>query len=495
MSFRSKPGRFDQSKIGYGCFVELFIDPTDKRARSLQLYEQIRAAIVEDRLAAGDRLTPTRIAAADLGVSRSTVSEAYRRLVAEGYVEGHAGGGTVVSRMPPPAIRRPRKGTALRPTARAAGIRSFGQPTGGPSIHDLRPGSVDPSLFPTTAWRRCLVRALDRPPGQYGDPLGAPELRSVLASWVNRSRGVTATGDEVVVTSGTGHGVDLVARVLVDPGAVVAVEEPGYPPVVELLRSHALQVAGVPVDGNGIVVDAIPRRARLVYVTPSHQYPLGAVMSRARRLELLRWATRNDAAIIEDDYDSELRYTSRPLEPLQRLDRDGRVIYTGTFSKILSPALRLGFLVAPPSLVPAIAANRQVCDWSPPGPTQTALAAMITDGHLDRLLRRSRAVYGERYRRWWAALGATLPAGYRRLPSQAGLHVAVVNPDAPGDPDLIATANARGIDFGSLRLNYHSSDPVGGLLLGFGAVPTATVPHAAEAVADLLAAAGRSRPA
>jgi GntR family transcriptional regulator / MocR family aminotransferase len=167
--------------------------------------------------------------------------------------------------------------------------------------------------------------------------------------------------------------------------------------------------SGVPVDRHGIIAEAIPARARMVYVTPSHQYPLGVVMARNRRLELLQWATRHNAAIIEDDYDSEFRHTARPLEPLQRLDRGGRVIYVGTFSKTLSPALRLGFLVAPRSLVPAIRAVRQVTDWCPPGMTQMALTAFIEHGHLDRHLRRARLTYRERRQRLWAALDV-LPA-------------------------------------------------------------------------------------
>lgn len=223
--------------------------------------------------------------------------------------------------------------SALEPTARAAAIAGDARTPHSEAAFDLRPGRVDPALFPGRDWRRAVVNALARVSPQYGDPAGTAELRGALARWVVRSRGVTATENELIVTSGSGHGIDLVARVLVNPGDVVAVEEPGYPPVAKLLRSQGLTVVGVPVDQHGIMVDAIPRQARLIYVTPSHQFPLGVVLARHRRLELLRWAGRNNAAVLEDDYDSEFRHVARPLEPLQRLDRDGRVIYVGTFSK------------------------------------------------------------------------------------------------------------------------------------------------------------------
>jgi GntR family transcriptional regulator/MocR family aminotransferase len=290
----------------------------------------------------------------------------------------------------------------------------------------------------------------------------------------------------VVVTSGAGHAIDLIARVLLDPGAVVAVEEPGYPQVVELLRAEGLHVVGVPVDEHGIVVDAIPSRARLVYVTPSHQYPLGMVMTRRRRLELLDWAGRAGAAIIEDDYDSEFRHTARPLEPLQRLDRDGRVIYVGTFSKTLSPAIRLGFLVAPKNLIPPICALRQVIDWCPPLATQAALATLIADGHLDRHLRRSRAIYRERHRLVWHALGELLPRGYRRLPAEAGLHITIVPPDLPPDQAVWSLLESRGFLIGSLRMTYSFTEPTPGFLIGFGALPTSSVSAACQAFAETL---------
>jgi GntR family transcriptional regulator/MocR family aminotransferase len=234
------------------------------------------------------------------------------------------------------------------------------------------------------------------------------------------------------------------------------------------------------------VVDAIPSRARLVYVTPSHQYPLGVVMTRRRRLELLDWASSAGAAIIEDDYDSEFRHTARPLEPLQRLDRDGRVIYVGTFSKTLSPALRLGFLVAPKNLIPSICVLRQVIDWCPPLTTQVALATLIAEGHLDRHLRRSRAVYRERHRLLWDALGELLPRGYRPLPAEAGLHITIVRPELPPDRSVWSLLKSRGFLIGSLRLTYRFTDPTPGFLVGFGALPTSSVTATCRAFAETL---------
>jgi len=466
--------------------VELFLDPADPRPRTVQLYEQVRDAIVEGRLQPGDRLTPSRTVAADLGVARATVTEAYGRLSAEGYVEGRSGRGSVVSAVPT-RIRRPAPAGALEPTRRAAGILPYDpQPSAG-VVHDFRPGRPDPALFPVAAWRRCYARTLTRAPGQYDDPSGTPGLRAALANWVTRSRGVAATPEDTFVTSGAGHAVDLIARVLADPGDTVAVEEPGYPQVVSLLRSQGLRVVGVPVDADGIVVEAIPARARLVYVTPSHQYPLGMVMSRRRRLELVHWAARAGAAIVEDDYDSEFRHAARPLEPSQRLDRDGRVIYVGTFSKCLSPGLRVGFLVAPRTLLPALRVVRQVVDWCPPPATQEALTDFVNDGHLDQHLRRTRRIYGERHRLMGQALDRFLPAGYRRLPAMAGLHVAVTGPRDPEDSDVEPALRRHGVRAASLRRTYAFSPSAAGFVLGFAGLPTPLVVPAVRALTTALA--------
>lgn len=473
--------------------MELFLDPDDPRPQKAQLYEQLRTAIVEGRLTPGDRLTPSRIMAADLHISRATVTEAYGRLSAEGYIEGRSGGGSVVSAAP--LHVRPRSGVAaLEPTRRAADIAPYDPAPTVEARFDFRPGRLDPALFPVAAWRRCVVRTLNRAPGQYDDPRGTPQLRTALANWVARSRGIAATPEDTVVTSGAGHAIDLVARVVADPGAAVAVEEPGYPPAVSVFRSQGLRVVGVPVDDHGIVVEAIPSRARLVYVTPSHQFPLGMVMGRRRRLELLHWAARSGAAIVEDDYDSEFRHTARPLEPLQRLDRDGRVIYVGTFSKSLSPALRVGFLVAPHTLLPALRATRQAIDWCPSPVTQEALTHFIVDGYLDQHLRRSRRIYGKRHRLMREALDQFLPAGYRRLPAEAGLHLTVTGPSDPADPDVAPTLRRHGLLVPSLRGHYAVSPPLAGLLLGYAGLPDPRVVPAVRVLTSVLAAAGSGHP-
>jgi GntR family transcriptional regulator/MocR family aminotransferase len=459
--------------------VDVFVSQNDPRPLTAQLYEQLRDAITDGRLKPGDRLAPTRALAADLRVSRSTVTEAYGRLVAEGFIEGRSGRGSIVAAVEQAPAHPPLTPSALEPTAQAAAIAGDARTPHSEATFDLRPGRVDPALFPSRDWRRAVVHALGRGSPQYGDPAGTAELRRALARWVARSRGVTATESEVIVTSGSGHGIDLVARVLLNPGDLVAVEEPGYPPVTKLLRSQGLTVAGVPVDRHGVIVDAIPRQARLIYVTPSHQFPLGVVLAQHRRLELLRWAGRNNAAVLEDDYDSEFRHVARPLEPLQRLDRDGRVIYVGTFSKTVSPALRLGFLVAPASLIPAICAVRQAIDWCPPTLIQLALTAFIENGHLDQHLRRSRLVYRERHRQLYRAL-EILPIGYRRFASPAGLHLAVTGPDTPDDDQLMAATADHDMLVGSLRHCYQVTDPLPGFLVGFGALATNQVQAAAQ---------------
>lgn len=467
--------------------MEIFVDPDDPRGLTAQIYAQVRDAILAGRLTAGDPLKPSRALAAELGVSRFTVTEAYARLAAEGLVTGRGRGGTVVAATlaaAPPS----RSANALRPTSAAASMRRFDPAPTERVRFDLRPGIVDPELFSGPAWRRCVMRAMREPPPHYGDPAGSPALREALAHWIGRSRGVLTTANEIVVTSGALQAVDLVARVLIEPGDVVAIEDPGYPPAYQLLRSLGARVVGVPLDEQGVIVDAIPPSARLVYVTPSHQCPLGVVLSQERRIELLRWAGEHGSAVIEDDYDSQFRYDSRPLEPLQRLDPDGRVIYVGTLSKVLSPSLRIGFAVVPRSIVDVVQTMRQTIDWCPPWPTDGALTRFITEGHLARHVDRATRRYRERHRAVHDALTAmAVPAV--TLPSTAGLHHTVLLDESVGEIGgrrLQQAGRAADVLVGSLSGFYRDTPARQGVLVGFGALPTDHVAAAVEALEFVL---------
>jgi GntR family transcriptional regulator/MocR family aminotransferase len=283
---------------------------------------------------------------------------------------------------------------------------------------------------------------------------------------------VRAGADDVVVTRGAQQALDLIGRVLLDPGDVVAVEDPGYPPARDLFRSLGARVVGVPVDADGLVVDALPARARLVYATPSHQFPLGTPMSLARRAALLGWAERAGAAVVEDDYDSEYRFSDRPLEPLQSLDRRGRVVYVGSFSKTMLPMLRLGFLVAPASLLPALRAARHLSDRHGDLPGQAALARFLDEGLLFRHLRKASREYAGRHARIVAGLGGELARWLEPVPSAAGLHLCTrLRPGVRVDLDAVI-ARARERDVVVSSIGEFSEAPVDpdGLVIGYGAV-------------------------
>ncbi len=318
-----------------------------RRDLSGEIYRQVRRAILDRRLRPGDRLPPSRHLARALLVARATVTVAYERLAAEGFVAVRQGAGTFVDELATQAWRD-------EATHRSDGVlqprqvwQSVAVPTvfEKPAQFDFRTGICDVSLFFDTAWRRAVTRALRSSAptaGVYEQPAGHRDLRTAIARHIGISRGVEASADDLVITNGTQQALDLLARVLLAPGDGIAVEDPGYDPPRHLFRALGIRVLGVPVDREGLVVDALPRGVRAVYVTPSHQYPLSVTMTLPRRQALLAWAERNNAAIIEDDYDSEFRFGGRPLEPLQTLDAAGRVIYVGSFSKTILPTLRHG---------------------------------------------------------------------------------------------------------------------------------------------------------
>ena len=467
--------------------MDLFLDPEAGKPLTAQLYEQLRRAITGGRLLPGDLLVPSRQLADELGVSRHTVTTAYGRLVAEGYAEGRAGGGSVVASASPAAPKRAGPAAALVPSPQFAGWSPYFRPPPYGCRFDLRPGLPDPALFPAAQWRRRVAAAIAAENTSYGDPAGKIRLRRAIAGWVARSRSVAATEDTVVITCGAQHAIDLVARVLLEPGDCVAVEDPGYTPAVRLFGALGARVVGVPVDDQGLVVDLLPPAARIVYVTPSHQFPLGMTMSMSRRRALLRWAERHDAAVIEDDYDTEFRYVDRPLEPLQALDADGRVVYVGSFSKNFSPSVRLGFAVAPQPLAEPIAALRQLIDWHPPLAMQTALAGFIDDGLLDKHIRRSRRVYAERHHILTEALSGSLAGHLKARSPHAGLHVAALLREGLCEQEVLRAAARHGIVTSGLRDCFHTGPAQSGLLIGFGTVSSTGLQAALRTLGRVLA--------
>jgi GntR family transcriptional regulator/MocR family aminotransferase len=442
---------------------------------SVRIYRQLRDAVLDGRLRAGERLPPTRELARRLAVSRNTVAVAYDRLTADGFLTGRVGAGTYVSgSLPAP---KPRKAPSARGPRPKAIWRSLPSPVAAVAEapeYDFRVGIPDAALFPLETWRRLLARELRAAAGflHYVDPGGHPGLRAAIARHVGVSRSVRADADDVLVTQGAQQALDLLCRVLLSPGDRVAVEEPGYRQAKLLFASHGAEVIGVPVDGEGLDVAALPSRTKLVYVTPSHQFPLGTPMSLARRTALLAWAERADAVVVEDDYDSEFRFSDRPLEPLQSLDRGGRVAYVGSFSKTLLPMLRLGFLVAPPSLQDALGHARQLSDWHGDVPAQAALARFIDEGLFARHIRRATKVYAERHERITSTVDRVFAGRLQVVPSAAGLHLcALADIDLEPIAARAARAGAAVQTLSDLCGGFLGPEPAPGLVLGYGSIP------------------------
>jgi GntR family transcriptional regulator/MocR family aminotransferase len=443
-----------------------------------EIYRQIRQAILDGRLRPGERLSPTRELADALRVSRSTVTVAYESLLAEGFATSHTGAGTFVSHQL--EAKRPASKTR-RSTARTIQVRGVWETISPPTVFvgarfDFRTGLPDASLFPHRAWRRVVARALrsrEMATGVYENPAGNRDLRAAIARHIGISRSVSGSPDDIIVTNGTQQALDIIARVLLEHGEIVAVEKPGYLPPKFLFKALGARVIGVPVDDEGLVVEALPAGARAVYVTPSHQYPLGVAMSLSRRRALLAWAERNNAVIVEDDYDSEFRFGGRPLEPLQTLDSIGRVVYVGSFSKTLLPALRLGFMVVPPSLRDAAHKAKFVTDWHTATIAQSALAQFIDEGAFARHIRKMSRVYGERHRVLTAAIRRNFGDYLDLVPSSTGLHIAAYARRASVDHiDAIAS---RAFDLGVAIQPFRVGEPQAGFMLGYGAIETAQI--------------------
>jgi GntR family transcriptional regulator / MocR family aminotransferase len=458
-----------------------------------ELHRQLRAAILGGRLQSGLRLPSTRDLATTLGVSRNTVVTAYDLLLSEGYVRTAGRGGTQVARFlttktrDEPASSRPdtRLNTVWRTPFRLI-------PTGMPDAcrYDFTVGLPDAASFPFEVWRRFSARALrkaSKTRAEYGDPQGRVALREAIAGHISFARAIACAPNDVVVTAGAQQAFDLLARILVTPGkTTVAVEEPGYPPLRNALDAAGAKIVSVPIDDEGLQVDRVPPTAKIVCVTPSHQFPLGVHLSLARRTTLLEFARARGAVIIEDDYDGEFRYAGKPLDALKTLDRGACVFYVGTFSKSLFPDLRLGFVIAPPWARPALVGVKQVSDWNAPGSAQDALAAFIAEGHLARHVRKMRKLYGERREVLQRSLQRFCGGSLRVVGIGAGLHLA-----AYLDPSIRASAlidEAREIGFALDPIQRFAAVDrrADGIVFGYGAIDSKRIGEAVRKLAALL---------
>ena len=473
-----------------------------------QAYRGLRAAILDGTLAPGERLPSSRTLARDARLARNTVLQAYEQLVAEGYAVSRRGAGTFVASELPEALARPvraRRGDG-RATPAPAPLSDWGRralrhlprrvawdrPHPAPR-YDFRYGDPAYDDLPYATWCRLLARRARRASERqlsYGPPGGAPELREALAAYLARSRGVVCDPEDVIVTCGAQQAIDLTARVLIGPGDPVAVEEPGYLGIRNALEIAGARLVHVSVDDEGLPPEKLEGRdAKLVCVTPSHQYPLGGVMPLARRVALLERARETGAFILEDDYDGEFRYDGRPLESLQALDRDGRVLYAGTASKAMFPALRIGYLVTPPALRDALLAAKAFADTGTATLEQRVLADFIAEGYFERHLRRARVRHAARRAALLEALDRHFGDAAEVVGANAGLHlVAWLRDVAPGElRRLRERAARRDVGVHPITPFYARPPRRAGIILGYAALDEAAIAEGVRRLAGAVA--------
>jgi GntR family transcriptional regulator / MocR family aminotransferase len=456
--------------------LQMALPRRGSRSLLISLHNQLRTAILDGRLKRGVRLPSTRALAALYGVSRNTAVAAYDLLLSEGYLLARPGSGTVVAKSLP-VVTKPRG-----PLERARQERRLNREWRGQSAaagragvmprHAFQVGVPDLASFPFDTWRRLSNRMLRRfraRPAWVVEAQGLGALREAIAQHVSFARAVACNAEDILVTAGAQQAFDLLARVLITRGrSSVALEEPGYPRLRAAFAAHGARIDSVPVDQDGLIVERVPARARVVCVTPSHQFPLGAVLSANRRTVLLELCQRRGAVVIEDDYDGEFRFVDRPLDALQTLDRAQSVFYVGTFSKSLLPDLRLGYIVAPPWALPALVAAKGVADGHSSVLAQATLAVLISEGHLARHVRKMQRVYRGRRDLLLEQLHSAFGRWLEPLPSLAGLHVTARLKLERDEQSVIASAARKGVKLSALRPFYAGAPELKGLVLGYG---------------------------
>ena len=488
-----------------GALPTLAVDRRAATPLHKQIYDAYRGAILSGDLSPGQQIPSSRELTSALSVSRFPVLNAYAQLLAEGYLESRVGAGTFVSAsLPEQLMSVSRPAGNLEPSA--SGARPLSRRSTLYPAFPFSPrmrswgsfGVHQPALdqFPFKIWSNLVIRHTRNPQANaihHVDPRGSERFRIAICNYLRTARGVKCEPDQVIVVSGSQQALDITARVLLDPGNSVWVEEPGYWLQHNLLVGAGCHLVSVPVDGEGMdVTAAIKRapRARAAFVTPSHQYPLGSTMGASRRIQLLNWAQNAGSWVVEDDYDSEYRYESLPVPSLHGLDMNSRVIYIGTFSKVLFPSLRLGYIVAPRDLVDRFVAVRFAMDIFPPYLYQEVLSDFINEGHFTRHLRKMRQVYKGRRSALIESLAEDFSpdAGFEVHGAEAGMHLAMTLPDGFSDRELSARAAKERLWLWPLSPSYRSEKPRQGFILGFGSTPADRIPQAVRQMRTILGA-------
>jgi GntR family transcriptional regulator/MocR family aminotransferase len=450
-----------------------------------QIYEAIRMAILSGEFGPGKRLAATRVLARELGVSRITVLNAYEQLFAEGYLDGKRGAGTFVAAELPDNLLKTETINQSKQKKMAAPLRlsPFGEKIAQKDIGSIRArtiakfqpfqnGLTAVDKFPFEIWSRIAARVHRNPSREvlgYGDPQGYFPLREAIAAHLRSARGVNCAPEQVIITSGAQQALDLTARIFLSEKDSVLIEDPCYQEARRAFAAIGAKITPISVDAEGLNVAAAKQKAKLIYVTPSHQYPLGVTMSLPRRLALLEWARRCNAWIIEDDYNSEFRYAGRPLASLQGLDQAGRVIYVGTFSKTIFPSMRIGCAVVPPDLVGIFTGARALNGTHSSLIDQAILTEFIGGGHFGRHIRRMRTLYEERQQILIAECKTNLSGLLDVKKADAGMHLVGWLPEGVSDEAISRKAAEQNLKLAPISAYCAKELPRGGLILGYTA--------------------------
>jgi len=482
--------------------LALHLDKKAKQPLHQQLYRELRHSILNGRLSAGQRIPSTRMLSKSLGVSRATVTLTYEQLISEGYLQTAPGSRTSVSTQLPDELLQAPSVASARRTAESA--PRFELSAYGEALFNFERQEHEPPLlfnfrycrpavdqFPVDEWRRLLQRHCQ--PGRpelldyANDGKGYPPLREAIARYLGRARAVNCTPDRILIVNGSQQALQLAAQILVNRGDKVVLEDPGYLGARQAFVTQGARLNGVAVDENGMRTDRLPAEtAKLVYVTPSHQFPTGAVLSLPRRLELLAWAERSGALVIEDDYDSEFRYDVRPIPCLQGLAQHENVLYVGTFSKMLFPSLRIGYIVAPSTLIDVLERAKWLMDRHSPSLEQRAVADFINEGHLERHLRRMRALYNRRRQKLVNALRTHFGDRVTIVGENSGMHLMIRLRGPRKAEDVVQRAAEYGVGLLRAGMYYLRRPPDDEFVLGYAALSERKIQEGVRRLAKAL---------